>query len=115
MLWQRGISFVFDKLFQSHRLFFFFFFWTPHNSDEHQERTESSRQRRKGGGKDRIQNVGNWARSQKSPISFLLGPERGGIGTETKAGARETARISELEEPAPELEELWGIASLFVS
>ena len=37
------------------------------------------------------------------------------MGTETKAGSRENARISELEEPAPELEELWGTASLFVS
>lgn len=106
MLWQKGII-VFDKLFQSHH--FFFFLWTPHNSDEHQERTEFT-SKKKGVGEDRIHNVGNWARSQKSPISFLLGPERGCMGTGTKAGSRENARISELEEPAPELEELWGTA-----
>lgn len=62
-LWQKDII-VSDKLFQSHR--FCSFFSGRLNSDEHQERTESSRQRRKRG-KERIQNVGNWARSPKVP------------------------------------------------
>lgn len=109
MLWQKDII-VFDKLFQSHSfLFLFLFFWPPLNSDEHQERTESSRQRRKGG-KDGIQNVGNWARSPKYPGSFLLGPKRGGMGTNKGGIQGKNARLSELEEPAPELEELWGTA-----
>lgn len=46
-----------------------------------------------------------------SPRGFLLELEKGGIGTKTKAGSKErTARTSQLEEPTPELEKLWGTA-----
>ena len=64
-LWQKDII-VFDKLFQSHRFCFFFSGRLIILMNTRKEQRVHVREERGGRG-ERIQNVGNWARSPKVP------------------------------------------------